>query len=106
MLEFVIGVVTFTFGIGVGWRLREMHAENVVKRYMKEQDAKNKIDPANIMNVSVEKHNDQYYVYNSDNNNFLVQVKTKEELMKFFTEKHSDKTIMMTQEHLEMIENA
>lgn len=105
MLEFVIGVVAFTFGIGVGWRLREMHAENVVKRYMQEQDAKNKIDPASIINVSVEKHGDQYYIYDA-NNKFLVQVTTKEQLMEFFTEKYPDKTVMMTQEHLQMIENS
>lgn len=106
MLEFVIGVVTFTFGISVGWKLREMHAQNVVKKYMQEQAAQTKIDPASIMNVTVEKHGEQYYIYDAKSNKFLVQVTTKEQLMDFFTEKYPDKTILMTQEHLQMIENS
>lgn len=106
MLEFVIAIVAFGSGIGVGWRLRELHAEQVVKNYMKEHDAKNKIDPASVMNVNVEKHGNQYYIYDAKSHKFLVQVTTKEQLMEFFTEKYPDKTILMTQEHLQMIENA
>lgn len=83
-----------------------MHAENVVKNYLKQQEEASKVDHASVMKVDVEKHNDQYYVYNSENNTFLVQVTNKEQLMEYFTKKHPDKTILMSQEHLQLIENA
>lgn len=83
-----------------------MHAENVVKNYLKQQEEASKVDPASVMKVDVEKHDDQYYVYNSENNSFLVQVTNKEQLMEYFTKKHPDKTILMSQEHLQLIENA
>lgn len=54
-----------------------MHAENVVKNYLKQQEEASKVDPASVMKVDVEKHDDQYYVYNSENNSFLVQVTNK-----------------------------
>lgn len=83
-----------------------MHAENVVKNYLKQQEEASKVDYASVMKVDVEKHNDQYYVYNSENNTFLVQVTNKEQLIEYFTKKHPDKTILMSQEHLQLIENA
>lgn len=105
MTEFLIAAVALPVCIGIGWRIREIHAENVVKNYLKQQENASKVNPASVMTVDVEKRNDQYYVYNSENNSFLVQVTNKEQLMEYFTTKYPDKTILMSQEHLQLIEN-
>ena len=106
MLEFAIAVVSLFAGLWIGWRLRELHAQNIVNAYLKNLEQTAKTNTAYNMNVSIEKHGDQYYAFDSDKDKFLVQVKSKQELIDFFKSNHPDKNIFISKEHLELIENA
>ena len=103
MLEFVLLVVGISIGFILGWKMREVHAQNVVNNMFKNADAKT---DENILNVEVVKANEQFYIYHADTSAFIVQVKDKEQLFEYFKDKYPQKTVMMKKEHFALFDNA
>ena len=87
----------------LGWKLREYWAIRTVDKFMK---AAAEAQTNNIINVNVHKDHGQFYIYNNSDNSFITQVKTKEELFKYFSERHPDKTVMMKNEDLALFDQA
>lgn len=82
-----------------------MFAQIIVAKYLKELDqGQYSVDDANIINVEIEKHEDVFYLYNTDNSAFITQVKSKEEMTEFFKKNYSDCTIMIKKEHFALFE--
>ena len=116
MFEFVLLIIGLSLGFGVGWRMREVHAQNVVNKMFKNVDEKMNED---VLNVEVVKANEvqtniqrqtdaneQFYIYHADTSAFIVQVKNKEELFDYFKDKYPEKTVMMKKEHFALFDSA
>ena len=102
MFEFVLLIIGLSVGFGAGWRMREVHAQNVVNKMFKNVDEKMNED---VLNVEVVKANEQFYIYHADTSAFIVQVKNKEELFDYFKDKYPEKTVMMKKEHFALFDN-
>jgi hypothetical protein len=97
ILCFIVFALSFT----LGWRGREWYATRVVDKLLNTH--RNEISE-NIMNVHMEVERGNFYIYDSSNNAFITQVKTKEEMFDFFTQKYPNKTVMMTRSDLELFD--
>ena len=98
----IVLIVALVVGFLAGWKFRESYAKFIVKQIMH-----NKLNTLteSVMNIEVVKANQQFYIYNSATNAFIVQVKSKEELFDYFADKYPEKTVMMKKEHLELFES-
>lgn len=106
MTEIALLLVALVVGFVAGWRLREVHAKMVVDKFVSnmEKNVHDGIKEGDIMNVEVVPMNEQFYIYNAENNSFIVQVKTKDELFEYFKDKYPNKTVMMKKEHFAMFD--
>lgn len=75
---FIVCIIVYLLGFRSGWVAREKQAERFVNKFMDEMETLEKDD--NIINISIEKHNDTYYVYDKDNNSFMGQAINRKEL--------------------------
>jgi hypothetical protein len=69
--------VVFLMGGVYGWNLRERFAARVLERLVTKVEEESKPD---YIKVVIEKHNDVFYVYNKETNQFMGQGSSKEEL--------------------------
>jgi hypothetical protein len=103
-------ILFFAVAVGflLGWRTREWYASQVVKKYLKNyEDSHYPSEPNDkIMNVYLEVDRGNFYIYDYSSKAFITQVKTKEEMFDYFSDKYPDKTVMMKREHLDMFDVA
>lgn len=96
-MEFIIITlicfIVFSFGVNVGWHLRERAAKRVVDKFM-EEFQNIQPDEEEFINISIEKHNNTYYVYNKDDNSFMGQAVDRIELEKVLAERFPGKRFM------------
>lgn len=90
LIGIAIFVVAFIFGGGYGWHLRERHAERVLN-HMIQQVEKETIQSEHMIPITIEEHNGHLYVYNKENNSFLAQAATADELEEVLMERFPGK---------------
>ena len=72
-------VLSLLVGIAWGWRLREVTAIARTKQIL--QELNNELDePSELIQINIEQHNGMFYVYGREDNQFMGQGKSKEEL--------------------------
>lgn len=103
MTELILMLIGLSIGFMLGWRLREIHAKSVVNRMLSDV-SQEQSSHENTMNIEVVKEHDQFYVYDSKDNAFIVQVKTKQELFDFFKKTFPEKTVLMKNEHFALFD--
>lgn len=86
-LVLIIGIIVGAFHFG--WTAREIWAKHQVKKIHQEIEdnlfqAQEQIKD-NIIPMRVEKHNNEYYLYNTINQSFICQGKTKDDLFDKFS---------------------
>lgn len=101
MIELLISISAFVVGYLLGWRLRELHAQRTLDSMF--ASGSRRIN-AGALHIEIFKENDYYYVYDSNTNAFLTQVKNKQELIDFFKTNHSDRMVTMKKDQLEWFE--
>jgi CRISPR/Cas system-associated protein Cas5 (RAMP superfamily) len=84
-MEFILLVVyTFIVWIGgavAGWRAREEHAKKVTEKFIEYlQDSGHEVANDDTIQITIEKHNDVFYVYDRDTNEFMAQGSSKDEV--------------------------
>lgn len=93
----IVGAIFFT----IGWKARELYAMRVVDSMFK----RHMMDTAtDTIQVDVHKEGDIFYLYNHKDSSFITQVKSKEELFKYFKEKHPDNNVLMKNEDLALFD--
>ena len=106
-MDSIISVVLcFIAGVILGWYMREWAAVRTVNRLLSKADDLDTEATGDILNVYVTQIQDQFYVYDSTTHMFIVQVKTKEEMFKYFEEKFPSKTVVMKKAHLDLFDVA
>lgn len=90
--------ITFV-GIVIGWRLRERHAECVVRKMIEHADKElaKKVEE-NTIKAKLEIHHGHYYLFNEETDAFLGQGETTEELSAMLREKFPKTTFTLSKE--------
>lgn len=102
-MEFFILFGAIVFGIVVGWNARELHAKSTLKKLALTLQEKLEEDEENRIRVSIELHNNHFYVYDTENNKFMAQAGTREELENILVERFPGKKFACSEENLKEV---
>lgn len=103
MIEIIVVAVVGILGFYSGWTTRERVASRRIDELMEmaESEALHEIRK-NVIRISIEKHNDVYFVYNMDDMSFMAQGKDRKELESVLASKYPGKTFAA--EHKNLVE--
>ena len=73
-------IVVWLWGAVFGWQARERYAERRLAELLKHVEDGSTETPENHIHIVIEKHNDVFYVYGKDDNQFMAQASTIKEL--------------------------
>jgi hypothetical protein len=105
-MELLILFGAVFFGAWIGWGLREKYAAFQIKRFLSEvEEAKVEEDDSDEpkIPINIEVHNNHYYVYHKDNNQFMGQAGSREELEEVLMERFPGKKFACSAETLKEI---
>ena len=80
----IILLVVFTFVVWVmgavsGWNAREKHARKITEQFLENMQQSVQEDDS-VIHITIEKHNNVFYVYDRDTNEFMAQGNTQSEV--------------------------
>jgi hypothetical protein len=100
VLLFCIGM--FILGGVYGWGLRERYANHMLEKFAK-HIIEEQISTENLIQITVEKHNNTLFIYKKDDGQFMVQGTTFKELNDALENRFPGKRFACSNEHLEII---
>ena len=106
METFIILVIFGVFCFFIGWKMREHYAMRMIDKITNEiaentlQEFKSK-----VVNIRVEDHEGQFFVYAKDDGRYLAHGETKTKLEDILSEKFPGKFFNATPEDLEKLES-
>lgn len=107
MIDYVPLIVCGSVFFVLGWKARELHAQRVVNKYLKEADkALTKDMEEHTMHVHIHKEHGCFYIYNSADDTFITQVKSKDEMFDFFKKHYPSKNVLMKNTDLALFDAA
>ena len=71
-------LIVLGIGFHLGWKARERHAKEVLKSLVQEIEEDTNTEAE--IKITIDKHNDCYYVYRMEDQSFMAQGKTRNEL--------------------------
>jgi len=71
-------LIVLGIGYHLGWNARERHAKEVLKSLVQEIEEDTTTEAE--IKITIDKHNDCYYVYRMEDQTFMAQGKTRNEL--------------------------
>lgn len=103
MFELIVVIFAFV----IGWYAREWHATIVMNRFMnrfeeKTRDALEKIQE-NLIKIKIEKHNDMFFVYGLEDDEFMAQGSTRKELEDNLRKRYPGKTFAAESDNLKEV---
>lgn len=103
MTEFIILGVGLFIGAISGWYLREYRAMHIVNQMIKQLDEKVEEEKQNSIRVTIEKHNDHFYVFEHETNKFLGQAESMDALDSYLAKHFPGKKFLVKESELESI---
>lgn len=102
LVIFIFGVVCFF----LGWKIREVVAMRIMSK-MVDEISQNTLQEfkKNVVNIRVEDHDGQFFVYQKDDGSYLAHAETKTKLEDILNEKFPGKMFNATPEDLEKLES-
>ena len=100
----IIVCLLFLFmGFSLGWHAREKAAERIVNKLMDQlEQSKEELDTS-VIKISIEKHNNTYYVYDKENNSFMGQASNRKELEDVLGERFPGKRFLAESDNLKEV---
>ncbi len=102
-------LIIIAFGIAcffTGWRMREVHAERVMSKMVDDISEKTLQEfKSNVINILVEDHDGQFFVYKKDDGSYLAHGENKSILEDILNEKFPGKMFNASQEDLRKLES-
>lgn len=92
MTEFLIGAVV---GVIIAFGFVYFYINNLVNEVMSEIEKLSDINQSQMLAVTVERHNGVIFCYSKEDNQFLCQGSTADELRKAFGSRFPDKTVYL-----------
>ena len=71
-LVILCGIVIFILGTVYGWGLRERYANHLLQKLAK-HIVEEQISTEDLIQITVEKHNNTLFIYKKDDGQFMVQ---------------------------------
>lgn len=101
MAEFIALIVVGMISFVAGWNTRERVAERRMNEVLSNvsENIQEHIKQT-VIRISIEKHNNHFYVYNLDDKTFMGQGATRSELEKLLADKYPGKSFAATHENL------
>ena len=100
LLIFLVCMFFYVVGVVSGWRARERHAERVLSKFVEQAQEESKEVKKNMVRINIERHNDMFYVYDRDTNQFMAQGKTQTELEEILQKRFPGKRFGASEENL------
>ena len=96
--------IVYALGFLSGWIQRERAAQKRVEYFFdKLQEHTEQEFDANSIKISIEKHNNVYYVYDSEKNQFMGQGSSRKELEKDLADKFPGKRFLADADNLKEV---
>ena len=101
MVEIIALIVVGVTSFYAGWVTRERVAEQRMNEVMSHvaENLQEHIKQ-NVIRISIERHNETFYVYNMDDKSFMGQGATRADLEKVLADKYPGKSFAATHENL------
>lgn len=81
IILYVICIVAAWFaGAVAGWKAREEHARQITEKFIEHMQGSLQGVEESVVQISIEKHNDMFYVYDKETNEFMAQGSTQKEV--------------------------
>lgn len=104
MMETLLFVVMFFVGYMVGWRFRELHAIKNMNDMMENANAViEETAKENTIEVFIEVHDGELFVYNKSTSEYMAHAKTKKLLEEMLMKKFPGKTFNASHEDVRKI---
>jgi hypothetical protein len=100
VLIFIVAVFFWIHGAYSGWKAREEHARKVTEELLKNIKVEEE-EEDNLVQITIEEHQGILYVYDKENNSFMAQGKTREELEDNLSSRFPGKRFAASSEDLE-----
>ena len=97
-------VFTWICGIIVGWKVRETFARQQIDAMLDNIETKAIEEiKEKLIKITIEKHNDMFYVYDMEDNTFMAQGSTKEQLEESLRTRYPGKTFAADNDNLKEV---
>lgn len=101
-------IISFIGGYIIGWKYFEKILDDEVAQYEDyennlkyiDNETQEEIDSHIIVNITIEKHDKFYLVYNLDTNDFMAQGKNRKEVEAALVDRYPNKLFNATEENL------
>ncbi len=105
METFLILAILNGVSFFLGWKMRERHAMRVMDQIMEEM-VEDTVDEfkKKVINIKVEDHDGQFFVYKKDDGSYLAHGETKNKLEDILNEKFPGKLFNASPEDLEKLD--
>lgn len=89
----VLIFIVWLMGAVSGWNARERHAKRITEQFLEnmQQSVQDYVDE-NVIHITIEKHNNVFYVYERDTNEFMAQGSTQKEVENNLRKRYPGKT--------------
>ena len=106
METFIIVTIFGSVCFFLGWRMREWHAHRLMDKMIDDMADKT-VDEfrSKVINIRVEDHEGQFFVYKKDDGSYLAHGETKTKLEDILCEKFPGKLFNASPEDLEKLES-
>jgi murein L,D-transpeptidase YafK len=101
-MDILVLLAGMIFCIWFGWHMREAVAKYKMQKLLElaNQMEEEEQLPDNYIKIVIEKHNDMFFVYDENDNTFLAQAPSKEELDKSLRARFPGKLFAVKEENL------
>lgn len=95
-MEFILLVVllfvVWLMGAVSGWNARERHARKITEHFLENMQQSLQQHDENVIQITIEKHNNVFYVYDRETNEFMAQGSTQNEVENNLKKRYPGKT--------------
>lgn len=99
IIAIIISLVSFVFG----WIVRERYAVRQLEKLLTQVQDMKEESKQDLVFITIEKHDNVFFVYLKETNQFVLQANTQEELEEKLLEKFPGKKFAVKQENLDEV---
>lgn len=102
-MEIIIAIIICSISFVFGWIVRERYAVRQLEKLLGQVKAMKDDVKEDLVFITIEKHDNIFFVYLKENNQFVLQANTQEELEEKLLEKFPGKKFAVKQENLDEV---
>lgn len=99
LIFIVVGLFVWVMGVLSGWQARERYAQRVLQKLMGEVKESEE-ESEELIQITIEKHNEVFYVYDRKTKTFMGQGKNRDEIEDVLHERFPGKRFGASEQNL------